>query len=385
MIVSQQFLPAAPDTIESVIRQWKVLWPQMGILAFLPEAEKSIVPVLQELSLVHAIPLAGAIFPALVTEGGFSVDGVWLICFDRMPPYCLVPDLASGDVLALASAIRGALPPRGGKAPELAFLLFDSMLPNVSSLLHGLYEQLGGLVRYAGVCAGSESFQPMPCLFDAHRLIGGGVLGVLLGSAVDRVALRHDYPVSQTLMRASSTVGNRIERIDGRSAFAVYQEVIRHEFGIDLTRDNFYEYAVHFPFGLITAMDVLVRIPVAFDGDGALWCVGEVSPNSLLRLLRAPPAENSCCVAGLAKALGGGLREGGRHPLLAFYCAGRRMHLGHEAASEIAQLADATGADPLLGALSLGEIDQSADLAIPRFHNAALVCLSLAPEEGKAP
>ena len=31
---------------------------------------------------------------------------------------------------------------------------------------------------------------------------------------------------------------------------------------------------------------------------------------------------------------------------------------------------------PLVGALSLGEIDTMPELGIPRFHNATLVCLS---------
>lgn len=382
MIVSQQFVSAEATAIDAVLCQWKAQWPQMGVLALVPEAEKGIVPVLQGMSRERSIPLVGAIFPALVANEGFPVDGVWLLCFDRMPAHFLVPDLADGGALAIANAVRGALFSAPGEGPHLAFLVFDSMLPNVSSLLHGLYEQLGAVVHYAGVCAGSESFQPMPCLFDAQALIGGGVLGILLGREVEQVALRHDYPVSQTLMRATSTVGNRIERIDGRPAFAVYQEVIRHEFGIDLTHDNFYDYAVHFPFGLITAVDVLVRIPVAFDTDGSLWCVGEVSPNSLLRLLRAPPAENSRCVASLAEVLGGSKRAIHGQPLLAFYCAGRRMHFGQDAVSEVAQLAAATGASALIGALSLGEIDQSGELHIPRFHNAALVCLSIASDGG---
>lgn len=379
MIVDQHFIPAADTAIDAVLCQWKARWPQMGVLALVPEVKKGIVPVLQGLSREHHISLVGAIFPALVASEGFHVDGVWLVCFDRMPAHFLLPNLMDGDPQAIAGAVRGALSSERSEVLPTVFLVFDSMLTNVSSLLHGLFEQLGAVVHYSGVCAGSESFQPMPCLFDSQVLTGGGVLGILFDREINQVALRHDYPVSQTLMKATSAVGNRVERIDGRPAFAVYQEVILHEFGINLTHDNFYDYAVHFPFGLITAVDVLVRIPVAFDDDGSLWCVGEVPPNSLLRLLKAPLAENSHCVASIAEMLGG-TRATHCQPLLAFYCAGRRMHFGQEAVSEIAQLAAATGASPLIGALSLGEIDQSSDLHIPRFHNAALVCLSVASD-----
>lgn len=378
MIVCQQYVRADDGVIDALLLQWKERWPRMGVLALLPEAEAGFVPVLQRQGRERAIPMVGAIFPALVANDGFRATGLWLICFDRMPAYFLASDLDVGDPQPLASAVQGALGKDDRESPPVAFLVFDGMLPNVSSLLHGLYELIGSSVRYSGVCAGSETFQPMPCLFDTDRHIGNGILGILFDEEIESVVLRHDYPVAQTLMRATSTEGNRIERIDGRPAFSVYQEVIRHEFGIELTHDNFYDYAVHFPFGLITAVDVLVRIPVAYDGEGSLWCVGEVPPNSLLRLLRAPPAENSPCIASLVAALGKGKHAERGHPLLTFYCAGRRMHLGAGAVGEISQLVDASGAPAVFGALSLGEVDQSQHLHIPRFHNAALVCLGLA-------
>lgn len=383
MIVSQQLIPASDTAIGAVLSRCKARWPGVGVLALLPEAEKGAVPVLQACCRELSIPVIGAIFPALVANDGFHADGLWLICFDRMPAHFLVPDLAGGDVQPLAHAVREGLSAAPRSVPPIMFMVFDSMLPNVSSLLHELYEALGKTVRYAGACAGSETFLPMPCLFDGETLMGGGVLGILLGDDVGTFALRHDYPVSQTLMKATSSQGNRIEHIDGRPAFTVYQEVIRREFGIELTHENFYDYAVHFPFGLITAVDVLVRIPVAFDEAGSLWCVGEVSPNSLLRLLKAPPAENSRCVARLAETLGEGRGAVRGHPLLTFYCAGRRLHLGAGAVSEVEQLARATGASALVGALSLGEIDQEHVLHIPRFHNAALVCLDLPAPAGE--
>jgi hypothetical protein len=131
---------------------------------------------------------------------------------------------------------------------------------------------------------------------------------------------------------------------------------------------------VHFPFGVITAVDVLVRIPVALADDGSLLCVGEVPPNTMLRLLRAPDIDASDCVNKMDNALKQrGVAPGGA--LLTFYCAGRRMHFGDAAATELVLLKSTTAASCLCGALTLGEIDSMEDLDIPRFHNAALVCM----------
>ena len=186
--------------------------------------------------------------------------------------------------------------------------------------------------------------------------------------------VQHGYPVTRPRMQAISTTGNRISRIDRRPAFEVYQEVIKTEFGVDLTHENFYDYAVHYPFGLIMAAEVVVRIPVGFDTDGTVICAGEVPPNSILRLIEAPILTDSRCVEQVARRIGTG-PQAPDEALVVFYCAGRRMHLGEAAAEELRQLHQATGAPRLAGALSLGEIDTIEEFGTPVFHNAALVCL----------
>ena len=301
-----------PPSLGPWLDGWKDAGPHAGALALLPESQARHVPFLQAAFRERGLALVGAIFPALVTDEGFSTTGAWLLGFDAMPPAFLLEGLGRdgrADAAKLAEAARThCLRSPGEPAPTL-FLVF--------------------------------------------------------------VVVKHGYPVAKALMRATSTTGNRIRLIDGRRAMDVYREVIRADFGVDLTHGNFYDYAVHFPFGVISAADVVVRIPVAFEDDGSIACVGEVPPESMLRLLRAPSLDESPCVDAIAGALPA---APGRGPLLAFYCAGRRMHLGGDAATELSRLRQATGASALVGALSLGEIGIFEGTGIPQFHNAALVC-----------
>jgi hypothetical protein len=143
---------------------------------------------------------------------------------------------------------------------------------------------------------------------------------------------------------------------------------------VQVSRDNFYELAVHFPFGIVLASDeVLVRIPVALQDDGSLFCVGEIPPNSILTLLQSTRVDSPRSVERLAAWMAAlGAHGDGA---LAFYCAGRRMHLGAGATEELALLYRRTKARPLAGALSLGEIGNAANQGYPQFHNAALVML----------
>ena len=381
MIIAQRLIALDSTDIQPLLEGWKVRWPQMGILALVPEAEKDKIAQLQATVRACHVPLTGAIFPALVTDTGFVTSGAWLLCFEIMPPRFLVGGLGigQGGIPALKAAIQTTVhaSPTAraqGKSPTL-FLIFDGMLPHISTLLDGLHLAFEDALLYGGVNAGSETFQPMPCLFDEDALIGEGVLGLLLPRPT-QIVLHHGYPVSQRLMEATSTSGNRIDTIDGRPALETYQNVVFHEYGVTLTRENFYDLAAHFPFGVVTVVDVLVRIPVAFTDDGALGCVGEIPPNNRLRLLRTPDLERSQCVTKMAQALDPRGTGAARTPLLTFYCAGRRMHFGDDAALEIEQLKAATQSPGIFGALSLGEINSLEDLSFPRFHNAAIVCIS---------
>lgn len=375
---SMQFFPsldAAP--IETLVDAWRTAYPKMGVLALLPEAEKGGVEQLQAICGQRKVPLAGAVFPALVESGEFRTQGLWLLRFDEMPFTAMhenLPHDAAGVAQVAAEIGNQVRAQIKDDSQVTLFLLFDALVPNISTLLDELYLQLANRVHYVGANAGSETFQPMPCLFDNSRIIQNGVILMLLQPHRGAM-LAHGYAVPPKMISATSTEGNRIRQIDWRPAFEVYQELVRAQFGVEITRENFYQHAVHFPFGIIRANhEVLVRIPVALEEDGSVFCVGEVPANAVLTLLEAPKVDSlhtlQALVQGLTQ-LSGDLKGS---ELLLFYCAGRRLHLGLDAAtSELRQFAETTQATPISGALSLGEIGSSLKWGYPLFHNATLV------------
>lgn len=361
-------------TMSSDFAAWRAAAPHCGVLALLAEADQSSLPLLQAAARKQGIPLAGAIFPALLQDGEFMRQGVWLLRLDPMPAYALIAELNPCE--APAERIHAALQPalRASSAPTTLMLLFDSMLANIASILEALYQRLADRVHYMGANAGSETFQPMPCLFDAHQVVSNGVLCLLLPD--DRgAALAHGYLSPDELISATATEGNRIISIDWRPAFDVYQERVKTLFGVALTRDNFYQFAVHFPFGILLANgDVVVRIPVALEPDGSLFCVGEVPANSMLTLLDAPAVDSRHTIQQLVGNLDAQFGACGERDLLTFYCAGRRLHLADAAQPELHDLLRQSGCRRVVGALSLGEIGSLRSAGYPVFHNATLVC-----------
>ncbi|OHE62915.1 MAG: histidine kinase [Treponema sp. GWB1_62_6] len=362
------------NAIDAVLADWKMVFPDGGILALLPEAEEASVPALQAACSASGLSLAGGIVPALIVDGEFRTDGAWLLGFGRMPPCALHEDLPTDQggaerlVDGIAEELRESLREESEKT---LFLLFDAMVPNVGTYLDHLYLRLANRVRYSGSNVGSETFLPRACLFDNERFVRNGLLIMLLDNRFG-ANLEHGYRVSDRTVYATAAKGNRIDQIEWRPAFDVYKEMVRDRFGTEITAENFYRYAVHFPFGILRANHhAVVRIPVSLSEDESLVCVGEIPENSLLALLEAPAADSEETVDRLEEGvLCGGAPESDQ---LMFYCAGRRMHFGSGAAeSEIRRYADRFPSGRIAGALSLGEIGGSTIHGYPLFHNACI-------------
>ncbi|MBI5068426.1 MAG: FIST C-terminal domain-containing protein [Deltaproteobacteria bacterium] len=365
------------EQLAALLRRWRTEHPRMAVLALLPEGERGGIERLQAACRREAVPLAGAVFPALLARGGFATSGAWLLRLDEAPPTALLADLPreERDLRAIAGSLVDRLEPGLSGSTDLTLLLIpDATFPRVGSLLDELYLRLGNRVHYMGASAGSETFQPIPCLFDGTRAVQGGVLAVLLPGD-RRAVLDHGYPTPSRLITATTTVGNRIIQIDWRPAFEVYRTMSRLLHGVDVTPETFYRFAVHFPFGILLANNsMLIRIPVELEAGGALRCAGEVPANSVLALLAAPTHGSAETVERLAGGLAepGGSVEG--KELLFFYCAGRRLTFGEaEAVRETEALRRLTAAGAIAGALSLGEIGGTAESSYPLFHNATLL------------
>ncbi|MGL6476985.1 FIST signal transduction protein [Aeromonas hydrophila] len=321
------------------------------------------------------IQLSGALFPRLISRHGFHERGAWLLPRPASHAPLLIPldPVASADeqarLLCDALAPQLAQWPAAEGIPTL-FLTFDSMIPNIASLLEGIYLHLADRVHYAGVNAGSGQFRPMPCLFDNHRLLEQAVCCALLPHR-SYPLLEHGYQLTAQPMLATSSEGNKISFIDWQPAFSRYQSLVQQQFQQRLTPEQFYQYGVHLPLGLLRANgDVIVRIPVAVTDEGALLCVGEVPDHSILTLLKAPHSTTAHAIK-LAEKLS---RHGAPERLEIYYCAGRQQHFGEQSTLELETLFSHSGAHELVGALSLGEIGSLRPGDYPLFHNGAILC-----------
>lgn len=354
------------------INSWAKEFPLGGILALVAENNSENINLLQKTVNEMSYPLVGAVFPELIVSGELKKEGVLLIRFQKMPHHCITPIVASDpDIEPMINHITQSLEIDFDMddSEQAMFMIFDSMIPNVASIVDEIYLKIGDTVNYMGVNAGSETFQPINCIFDNNQFIGDAVLTMLIPQHAGAI-VEHGYTKPNTTISATSATGNCIKSIDWRPAYEVYKELALMHYGVEINEENFYENAVHFPFGIMR-MDgeMLVRIPVALNNDGSIFCVGEVPENSVLTLLKAVSPDSSKTVDTLVE----NIKNQPETTILTFYCAGRRMHLGKASAYELALLTRKLEKNNIVGALSLGEIGGSKQGGYPLFHNAALV------------
>lgn len=372
---SQPFAPIRLDLEAAALASALAATPPgvSAALALVPEAEAARLPALFAAAALAGISLSGAIFPALVDEGGFSTTGAWLFPLPAGAEVRLIPDLnpsadAAAARIAAEIAHRFALPGDVGEPPTV-LLIFDAMLPHIASVLDALYQQVGDGAELLGVNAGSERFQPTPCLFAEGEVRDGGVL-VLTFPPGRRPTLAHGFMPPARSVVATATQANRVLSIDWRPALEVYQELVAATFGVELTAENFYAYGCRFPLGILRAAgDLVLRFPVALDAERALVCIGEIPPSSVLVLVRDDALDHDRCTHTLRDARQGD--PSGAPHLLSFYCAGRRLHHGARALHELDSLRE--GSARSAGALSLGEIGALRPGGYPLFHNGAIL------------
>jgi len=375
VMTQTHFFSSADDVhIVSVFTTWKTENPAGGGLLFLAESELDAIPRLQVLAKEAGLPIIGAVFPALISSYAFQSQGLLFIGLSKFPQHSILP-LDTTEAMSTAVRRVNEMCRDSGGGQDALCLIFDAMVPNIASILDHMYLAVGRKVNYLGCNAGSESFQPMPCLFDSSSRFDNAVLAILFESHPGAV-MEHGYQQPDRLTAATSTTGNRISTIDWRPAFEVYQELADKHYQQIITRENFYQMGAHFPLGVLRADgSVLVRIPVAVEDDGSLFCVGEVPENSVLTLLEAVSLDESDSVEVVSERMTkAGMLQNSSEFVLAFYCAGRRMHMGDDNASaELALLKASIPGKTHVGVVSLGEIGSFTPTGYPLFHNATIV------------
>lgn len=159
-------------------------------------------------------------------------------------------------------------------------LLSTPLSIDASRLLQGIESTLGGFPVFGGGAGDYAAMKNSLVFSDAGQFNQGVVAVVFSGSDLHVDA--HTYlgwrPLSRS-MRITQVEGLRVQRVDDQPAFEVYRRYLNLP-----ADDQFFINALEFPFLLERDGQLLARVPIAVDEQGALQFVADIHEGEHFRI-----------------------------------------------------------------------------------------------------
>ncbi|MBK1673005.1 histidine kinase [Ectothiorhodospira shaposhnikovii] len=318
------------------------------------------------------LPVFGGIFPQIIHERRPCFSGTLLVGLPVTAQLAVVRGLSDAD-----ADLDQSLAQTHATWPEVlenstVIVFVDGLSSRISALIESLFLYFGLDVNFVGGGAGSLSFKKRPCIITPDGLCQDTAVLAHI-PLVSRIGVTHGWkPISDTL-KVTSSERNIIHTLDWQPAFQVYRRMIRDHGGQNITRENFFDIAKAYPFG-ISKLDseLVVRDPLMVVGDQSLICVGEVQEGCFVRLLNGTP-DSLIQAATQARVIAES--QGScdtASPALFIDCISRVLFLGDRIHQEL----EGAGAGmPLFGAFTLGEIANTGNDYMDFLNKSSVLCL----------
>lgn len=292
-------------------------------------------------------PVFGGIFPGILYAGERYDEGAVVAGLPVEPTTTVVTGLSDPD-----RDIRSQLSANVATPGETtAFVFVDGYAERVGVFVERLFESYGVECRFLGGGAGSLTAEDTPCIVtDEGVLSDAAVLATL--PAATTLGVRHGWQEVDGPFRVNDADGATLSMLADGTAFDVYRRVVEADAGRRLTRENFFDVAKSYPFGISRLHEEkIVRDPFKVSDGGSITCFGDVPEGEYLHVLKGRPESLVDAARGATSDAVSDADEG---TLTAFDCISRALYLEDSFEAEL----DAIGgpSDPAWGALTIGEI-----------------------------
>jgi hypothetical protein len=289
-------------------------------------------------------PVVGGIFTGLLNEGKNYDQGILVVAL----PYALqtrVIPLAEED--KIVEEITYLYEQR--KGTENSMLVFvDAFADNKMTFIEHVYSHFGISVSYLGGGAGSLSFLRKPVVFNETGIFENSAVLGLLDEQI-KVGVSHGWTPISIPLKVTEADGNIVKSIDWEPAFDVYQNLIKEHSNLILDKDNFFDVANSYPFGMSKIQsNFVVRDPISIHENGLL-IVDEIPSGEFVYVLHG---DKEKLLKGAADARDKGISDV-ENPIFCIDCISRVLYLGDDFNEEIETI---DKNKKLYGVLSLGEI-----------------------------
>ena len=364
----------APDTFQAVRSAYEDILSDLGaapdlliVYSSVTYDSQTLANALQELA--PGVPVHGSTSClGVMTAAGFHTkDGIGLGLFaiaDEDGDYgvgvALVDDdpRASGTE-AIQKAINNA--GRSGEPPELVWI--NGVPGHEEAVLEGIQDILGPDVPIAGGSSADNTVEGYWQQFANGQIYTNAVIvTAMYPSASTYLAFHSGYSPTATSGRATKGEGRTLFEIDGRPAAQVYNEWTGGIIGDYLTGGNVLAATSLYPLGRKVGQVGQVPYyrlshPDSVTADGALTLFSDIEEGDEI-ILMSGTRKSLISRAGrvASAALGAGrLTADQVSGALVIYCAGCMLTVQDEMEEVAAEVREALGGKPFLGAFTFGE------------------------------
>ncbi len=319
------------------------------------------------------IPFFGGIFPGIISGAELHNEGAIIIWLPALAEPLLIKDLSSENISFPGLATERTADTSG---KHTAVVLLDGMASHVSPFLSQMFNRLGNSVHYFGGGAGFSSLERSPCIFTPRGFFQDAAVVAFIESEMS-LGVRHGCERAMGPIVATKTSGPVIKELNWENAFAVYRKAVEKDAAKMITKENAFETAARYPFGICKeGAEDIVRVIVSVTDEGELICGGDVPESAVLWIIKW---DNSSLLQAAEQAAEESMSMGSArisHGLVVD-CISRALLLGDDFGKELEAVRNKiirTGDDPVLeGILSLGEISSYGEESLEYFNMTIVV------------
>lgn len=284
-------------------------------------------------------------------------------------------DLKLNATAAAQEIASGFTPSPPGRFPfRAALVLADALAGHADILVDQLTLATAGQYQFFGGGAGDNAQFQRTTVFCGEEVLSDSAVALEILSAKPLgIGVSHGWTPASRAYRVTASDGMRLISLDGFPAVEAFEEhAEKTKQKMDLSDPL--PFFLHNIIGVDTGAGHRLRVPLALDEEGAVFCAAEVHVGTVIRIMRT---STSSAVSAAKHAADAAISALGGRPAAALFfdCVATRLRMGDEFGSELASVLEQFSDVPLAGCNTNGQIAR-AEGQFDGFHNCtAVVCV----------
>lgn len=323
-------------------------------------------PIIQNIS----IPIFGGIFPNVIYKKHVYTKGTILIGIKNKTDFHVLnisndKDNDFDDILSKKIHLE--------TEARTLFVFVDAFANRISELIESMFNVIGLEHNYIGGGAGSlAKMSSSPCIFTPDGLLEQAAI-IVTTDIISSISVQHGWEHISNPLHVTSSHNQTVKTLDWENAFEVYKHYIKDHSGKDISKENFFDIAKQYPFGISKIeSEYIIRDPINVTDKGEIVCVGDVPENSFVYIMHGKKHNLVKAAKNAKHTAQANFPENTEFNTVLFIdCISRSLFLGDDFEDELSAVYDLNKS--FIGILSIGEIANSGKSFLEFYNKTSVI------------